>query len=152
MIEVGTCFSSGGDAVFPGNTKISENGPANKAGILNKITIHVNSTVSDVYIGTFEHISGGTFKCRDATGNLGSLGAGIQEVDVELEIEDGDYLAMYASGGKIAYSSSGNRHGYASGNRCSPGVSTGFSMYSGKLGFCGEGPDPVTGIPYGFIM
>ena len=157
MIEVGnTNFSPSSTSSQGTYTFISRNNPANKSGTITLATLKAyGETIVGLIIGIFENTGGSTFVCRSAQSCPGSFPQGTHEIEVNLEIEEGDYIGLFASDGKIGTTSSGGSgYSYASGNRCSPGSSAGYTTPSTthRYGLSATGPDPVTGLPYAFVM
>lgn len=137
-------------------------GPANKTNILNaalkateavtitKARVYVQSGTSNVYFGIFYLVSGTTFHCRSATGNLGNLASGYYEFDVNLPCQVDDMIGVYAddTSGYVHYST-GQGDGYyviSGANHCVVDDEASWTLVSGReASIEGEGGGAVGG-------
>jgi len=85
-----------------GHTYINKGGQASKAGNVVSVDIWCDTDLSGVKVGTFYATNGTTFKCRAGQSIAGTITAGssVNKV-VSLDVEIGDYIGLYYSGGKI---------------------------------------------------
>lgn len=83
------------------NTKIDINNPANASGTIVSVEIYVQETLYNVEIAIFEEVSANHFTVRSHSGNLGSKSVGKKVFEVSLEVQQGDYIGIWYTSGKI---------------------------------------------------
>ena len=105
-IDIGVLGQVSWISVGVGNTRINKGNPAEKAGKITKVKVYVadHGDITDVKIGIFDMVGDNTFTTRSWQ-NVGTLeGGGEREVNVNLDVEEGDYIGIYWSGtGQIKY-------------------------------------------------
>lgn len=99
-INVGVPAITSSYSLNNGYTAISLDNPANNNGTIKTINIFVDSTMSGVKVGTF-YGSGGYYTMRDYQVISTSLSSGLNSIDVDIQIEKGDYIGIYYTGGYI---------------------------------------------------
>lgn len=89
-------------------TRLQGNVVANLDGIIDTVEIWANVDMENVFIGIMHLLSGTTYKCRSATGNMGTVLAGAKRtLTVNLTVVAGDCLAVYFTAGAIDQGGSG---------------------------------------------
>ncbi len=87
-------------------TIVSKTNPANEAGIIDTVNIWANLNMSGCIIAIFS-VDGNNVTARDSV-YIGDISFGSQQLtDLSLEVEAGDYIGMYFSGGKIERNDNG---------------------------------------------
>ena len=103
-IDIGVLGQVDWSGHAPGYTVINKGNPAEKAGKITKVKVYVANfgDITNVIIGIFEMVGTNTFTTRSWQ-NVGTLeGAGEREVNVNLNVEEGDYIGICWSGsGKV---------------------------------------------------
>lgn len=95
---------------------------ATESGIITEVRLRVSALTENIYFGIFYEVSPDNFRCRSATGNLGSA-SGYKAFSVSLACQVGDVIGMYADDTQnyLYYSTSGGSgyHVYSDGsNHC----------------------------------
>ena len=103
-IDIGVLGQEDWGQAGQGYTIINKGNPAEKAGKITKVKVYVApfDNIKEVKIGIFEMVGTNRFTTRSWQ-NVGTLtGGGEREVDVNLDVEEGDYIGIYCSGiGKV---------------------------------------------------
>jgi len=99
----------------PDYTLINKGNPAEKAGKITKVKVYVADfgDITEVKIGIFEMVEDNTFTTRSWQ-NVGTIeGAGEREVNVNLDVEEGDYIGICWSGfGRVKWTNEEPYVGY----------------------------------------
>jgi hypothetical protein len=105
-------------------------------------------------IGIFYQIDGDTLKCRDSESVAGSGGSGTYEREVSLDVEEGDFIGYYFSGGWTYGSTWGGSGMWRKvADVCNPGDEATFESRSGWIArLDGTGESVAVAQPYSFIM
>lgn len=83
------------------STRINEANPANLSGKITEVKIWALSEIADFVVAVFEKVNGDTFTAR-ASQALGTITPGeLITKEVDLEVEAGDYIGCYGSGGSM---------------------------------------------------
>ena len=97
-IDVGA-VAQDGSTYMGGDTRtiLCKTNPANADGALDKLDVYVYSVENgNLRVGMVYLISGSTYKCRSAV-DLTNLSLGLNsDIPVNLSVETGDYIAVYA--------------------------------------------------------
>jgi len=72
---------------------IEGSNPASSSGQVKKVYIYVKANIGTVYVGIFTHEGGDVFSSRDHQ-NVGTLDDGLNEKDVDLAVEVGDFIGL----------------------------------------------------------
>lgn len=84
------------------NTLISKNNPANASGKITKIEVYFNLTVYNWKIAIFQEVSANRFTTRSyAVMPSGPHDPGWHTFDVDLNVQEGDYIGFYLTNGQI---------------------------------------------------
>ena len=89
-----------------GATIFNVGNPANSTGRISTVQIYLETNCTNVEIATFFEVSSGYYSTRDNVA-LGNQSAGYSSHNVDLEVQVGDYIGMYASSGNYEYDSTG---------------------------------------------
>lgn len=134
-----------------GYTDITKENPANASGKITSIKIWANTNLTGVVVATFYIVSGNNFTVRDKH-TIGTVTAGSEQTfsGLDITVEAGDFIGMYATGGKIYASDVGEYNWYKAGDQTSC-IDTTFTVSSNlrTYSFYGTGvtvPDQVTGV------
>jgi len=130
-------------------TAFNADNPANDTGALDTIKIWANTNITACRVGTFYLVSGTTYKCRDSA-TIGNVTAGSEQTFTEdsesnplaIEVEAGDFIGCFASGGAIERETSGYTGVYVnfSGESIDPGDEATYTFLSGScISLWGEG-------------
>lgn len=79
---------------------IEGSNPATVAGKIKKVYVYLDTDCGTAYIGTFYKTNGDTFSSRDYE-QESQLPAGLNELDVDIDVEVGDYIGIHMI--KLAY-------------------------------------------------
>lgn len=86
-------------------TLIAKGNPANASGKITSVEIWANEDLVNCEVAIFEEVDPDTFTTRDNE-TIGAVTAGSKQTfAVDLDVETGDYIGIYYSGGKIDYES-----------------------------------------------
>ena len=94
-------------------TLVVRDNPANASGTITTVEIWAYETLSGCEVATFYVVSGNILSTRDDETVDNGNGAGVviagskQTFVVDLDVEEGDYIGLYFSAGKIERASSG---------------------------------------------
>lgn len=133
----GACITRANDA-GPGSTNLSIVNLANANGTLTQLCIYTSNAITGLHVGTFYQVSGNTWKCRAASGNLGNFAAGKHEnIVINLAVQTNDAIAFYNATGEGIYWNSvpGCTYRYASGNRITADLETTFTLSGTDISF-----------------
>lgn len=82
-------------------TEILEQNPATVSGKITSVEIWAHSTMTGVIVATFTKVNGNTFTARDSQA-IGTVIAGAKRTfEVDLDMEEGDYLGIYWEDGEL---------------------------------------------------
>ena len=137
---------------------IAEN-PANASGTITSVEIWFNvgvGALEGLWVATFYNVSGNNFSTRD-TVSLGEASAGYNAFEVGLNVEGGDYIGIFAGGGRIDTTWSGDGAWYLAGNQI-PCTNVTFAFEAGftfslyGIGTTGNGVEEDNAIFFGFAF
>lgn len=128
-IDVGSACSNRALTVGSGYTRMVILNPANLTGTLTNVCIFVNSAISGLKIGIFEHVSSNDYKCT-AVHTEGNAGTGEQNIAVSMAINAGDLIGCYFTGGAYDRDSGGNGYKWAAGDKIILNATNTFSIAS----------------------
>ncbi len=88
-------------------TWVDKENPANASGTLHSVKIYAKSVlfdISGVRVGTFYLTNGNTLKCRDSV-VIGDVEAGAERTftGLSIDVQAGDYIGCYFTGGNIQF-------------------------------------------------
>lgn len=119
-LDVGAPAIDRGNNMGNALTVIERSNPCNADGVITKVKVFTVGAGSIAWrVGTFYLVSGATYMCRDAQ-DVGILvEEGYHELDVELDIVEGDFIGCYIPAGhNIELDESGPGIAYWEGNAC----------------------------------
>jgi len=128
------------------NTLVDKNNPANADGKILSVEIYAVTgyDLTDCKVGIFYIISGDYLSTRD-THTIGTVTSGLKQTfEVDLDVEAGDYIGLYASGGRIEKTNDVESNGYLyrAGDNI-PCVNAEFqSSFNRTISLYGTGGDP----------
>ena len=95
-------------ATLSNYTVINKDNPANETGKITSIEIWANVNLTGCEVATFFIVSGNNFSTRD-THAIGNVTAGSKQTfsGLDITVEAGDYIGIYAPGGTMERDSSG---------------------------------------------
>jgi len=109
-IDIGLAASDRGTYLSTINfTCVEKSNPANASGKITSVEIFAQTTydLTDCVVATFYIVSGDNLSTRDYEA-IGTVTAGSKQTfPVDLDVEEGDHIGLYASGGRIECDSSG---------------------------------------------
>jgi hypothetical protein len=107
-IDVGSAAINRGSAKST-RTCIGKDNPANASGKITSVEIWAQANLSNVEVATFFVVSGNNLSTRD-THVIGSVTAGSKQTfsGLDIDVEAGDYIGIYFSGGFIENDISGH--------------------------------------------
>lgn len=115
-ITIGTSAVSGTSGYSSGSTVISRAGPANASGTITEIDIYADLNMTGIIVATFYSTGTNQFTARDSY-SIGSAATGYSTHTVSLDVEEGDYIGIYYSGGRLEMKqSTGQGYWYKSGD------------------------------------
>lgn len=113
-----------------GNTIINKTNPANASGKITKIQIYFRLTVYSWKIAIFHEVSANRFTTRSyAVMPSGPHDPGFHEFDVDLDVQEGDYIGFYLTNGQIDSDSLGLGIWASWGNDRIPCIDQEFTSY-----------------------
>lgn len=116
-IDIGSAAINRSSTGSPGGTVICFSNPANESGIIDTIQIFANVTMVNVEVATFFCVSGVNYSTRD-NHTIGTVTQGATRTfsGLNIEVEAGDYIGFYFTGGKLDGDSSGSGGRYITGD------------------------------------
>lgn len=133
-IDVGPDATNRATTRTSGYTRISATNAANATGTLDTVEIYANTDMTGVKVGTFYLSSGTTYVCRDSA-TIGNVTSGSKQTfaGLSIDVEAGDLLGLYWSGGALEADSTGGGGMLVPGlgDYATPGASTSYTSYSG---------------------
>ena len=94
------------------DTIIDKNNPSNFDGTITTVSIWASSNMTDCEVGTFYAVDATHYTSRD-TQAVGAVTAGAKrDFTVSLDVEIGDYIGIYQTGGRIEQTGSGDGFWY----------------------------------------
>lgn len=130
LICLGSSVVARGGTFNPGQTGINLDNPSTVSGEVIKVTLRFTGegTATGVEVGTFYLVSGTTYKCRDSE-EIGNVTKGSKQYfDVDIDIEVGDFIGVYATAGDVGYSVTGGTGiRYATGEYIDPNDQADFT-------------------------
>lgn len=130
-INVGSPAIDRNNYYTSGYTDILLANPATEAGIINTVSIYVNSAITGLKVGVFYSTGSGTFRCRSYAA-IGNAVVGLNVFSgLNITVNVGDYIGTYFSGGRIdAVQTTGEAGVYeASGDKFS-GTNDAYTLYT----------------------
>lgn len=129
-IDIGSAATDRASALAA-YTLVDKNNPANVSGIITSVEIWADTTLTDCEVATFYVVSGNYLSTRDYE-YIGSVTAGAKRTfSINLDVEAGDYIGIYYSGGALYGDNLGDGRWYSSADRI-PCENTLFSSLVGK--------------------
>jgi len=87
-------------------TYVDKNVPSNGSGKLTSIEIYANEEMSGVKVAVFYVVSGNFLTARDSV-IIGIVPVGHNQFDVDLDVNSGDHIGIFWSGGKLERDNTG---------------------------------------------
>ena len=108
VIDIGSPAIYRGGVSGGSKTYVEQNNPANESGIINSIEIYVYPTavLENCKVATFYETDTNVLTARDSY-SLGTVTDGYHQYDVELNVNSGDYLGVYADNNNLCLLTSG---------------------------------------------
>jgi uncharacterized protein YigE (DUF2233 family) len=132
-IDVGSDATDRSGYCDYGLTWIDLTNSANASGVIDTIEVWAVSgyDITGLVVGTFYLVGGTTYKCRDSVA-IGSVTAGSKQTfeDLDLEVQAGDFLGCYYTGGRLEAGSGGSGIMYAAGEHIDPDDETSYTLVS----------------------
>lgn len=114
-------------------TSIAKNNPANRTGKINSIEIWANQNLENCKVATFFVVSGNNLSTRDYQ-VIGTVIAGSKKTFVvDLEVQEGDYIGIYYTAGRIDRDDTGGEGAWYYGADKIPCTDFTFSSLTGKI-------------------
>jgi len=83
----------------PSRTAVNKGNPANASGKINRVEVFAHGDLTDCVVATFYLVSGNNLTARDSH-YIGNIPSGSKQTfTVLLDVEIGDYIGIYFSGG-----------------------------------------------------
>ena len=119
-IDIGSPATDRGTGLSEGWTRVDKNNPANATGHITSIEIWANIAMVDCEVATFFIVSGDNLSTRD-THAIGNVTAGSKQTfsGLNIEVEEGDFIGIFYTEGKIEADSFGDGIWQASGDHIS---------------------------------
>lgn len=92
-------------------TYIEKNNPANASGTITNFEVFPYQSIYNVEVATFYLVSGNILSTRDSEAVGDALG-GWEAFEVNLDVQEGDYIGIYYSSGKLEYGLGGGGAGH----------------------------------------
>ena len=106
-IDIGSPATTRGSTESGGKTMVVKDNPANASGTITSVEIYAGSSLGSCEVATFYVVSGNNLSTRD-THTIGSVtGGSKQTFEVDLDVEEGDYIGMYYAFGTLYRDTSG---------------------------------------------
>ena len=100
-IDVGI-LTVGGNNSSSGTTYINITNPAIKKAIIDTVKLSAVVTMSGIKVGSFYHVSGTTYACRDYEAIGNQTAGGLKTITgLSIEFEEGDFIGVFFSEGNI---------------------------------------------------
>lgn len=115
VIEVGTPAIDRPSSFIAGWNYIVKENPATASGNLAHVAMWWETAPGTIFLATYYQNSPNHFTTRDWC-QVDGVGAGYSEVDVDLIIQAGDYLGVYAAAGTLSRTTSGEGVWYTTQN------------------------------------
>ena len=142
VIDIGPGASDLNSYQLAGLTSVSMDNPANETGRITSIEIWVNENLEGCKIGTFYVVSGNNLSARDYE-TIGNLAAGYNKFAVDINVESGDYIGVYHTGGRIEkQTTAGTGYWYVGDDQMSCSNKT-FSTNTNQISLYGTGTTEV---------
>jgi len=98
-IDIGCPAIDRTNDLAPSRTAVNKGNPANASGKINRVEIFAAGDLTNCEVATFYVVSGNNLTTRD-THYIGSVTSGSKQTfTVSLNVETGDYIGIYFSGG-----------------------------------------------------
>ena len=138
MVVLATAIDIGSPAIdrstnrVGGYTYVNQTNPANETGTITSIEIWATLvSMVDCEVATFYVVSGNNLSTRD-TEYIGAVAAGSKQTfEVNLDVQEGDYIGYYESTGRIEADGTGYAGMWYKGGDQIPCTDTLFNVYSG---------------------
>ena len=118
MVVLATAINIGSPAIdrpttFSSDyTVINMNSPADGSGKITEVSIYPSSTVYGLKIAIFYRPDPSGFPqnwtARDTTTTFGAQSSGLKQLEVDLDVEEGDYIGAFWSDGSIERTTGGS--------------------------------------------
>lgn len=131
-IDIGEAAIDRDTGFFNGWTLISKGNPANVAGKISTVEIWASTSMSGIYVATFFELSPNYFSTRDWQAVSGVAAGAKRTRSVNLDVEIGDFIGIYFTGGTIKWSSSGGDNVRARESNEIPCTNVSFGLYLGN--------------------
>lgn len=140
-IDIGSAAIDRAYANSIADTWIVKENPANANGTITSIEIYCNQALQNCEVATFYSTGIDEFSTRD-THFIGTVTAGSKQTfsGLDIDVETGDYLGYYASGGKDENDNSGTGVWFKYDTDAIPCTETGFTFIDdATISFYGTG-------------
>ena len=130
-IDMGSAAISRAYILGAVTTTVDKNNPANASGKITSVQIYASSPLTACKVAIFHVVSGNNLSARDIQ-LIGNVAAGsTQTFEVDLNVEEGDYIGAYWTSGNIDRDVFGVGYWYVSGDKI-PCTDTTFSFNATK--------------------
>lgn len=102
----------------PGYTWMDNTNPANDSGIITSVEIWAHENMSGVEVATFFLVSGSNYSTRDSH-TIGNVNSGSKQTfsGLSINVQTGDYIGIYWTGGSIDMDQDGGGLRYLAGDQ-----------------------------------
>jgi len=108
VIDIGMPAINRANSFIGPRTAINKGNPANETGTITSVEIWATTDLTDCEVATFFVVSGNNLSTRDHEA-IGTVTAGSKQTfPVDLDVQAGDYLGIYYSGGEIERDAGGD--------------------------------------------
>jgi len=118
-IDIGAAATDRAASGAIGNeTFIFAENPANDNGAITSVEFYCTGALVDCEVATFENVSGDNFTTRDSE-TIGAVASGSKQTfsGLDMDVETGDYIGVYASDGDFELDLSGDGFRYKDGDQ-----------------------------------
>lgn len=120
------------------NTVIDLNTSCPDDGVITQVTAWAANTISSAVVGTFELVSGSTYRCIDSF-PIGTISGGaIRTFDVNLKANAGCFIGLYWPSGNLEMTASGN-YVQSAGDNAIQGDESSYTAQTGTFSILGIG-------------
>ncbi len=99
-INIGSPAINRGSYTSSGYTLVDKAVPADGSGTITSVEIYVAGAMLNAEVATFYIVSGNNLSTRDNE-TIGSIAEGYSQHEVDLEVEEGDYIGIFYTDGYI---------------------------------------------------
>jgi len=112
-IDVGSTASNRNAVIGTSSrTVVNFNNAANGTGKITEVKLYSNSTMLNAKVAVFSYSGGTTFVGRNPT-SIGTITAGgVRTFSIEMDIDEGEFIGVYATSGGIESDNYGGSGGY----------------------------------------